>query len=118
MPIGHHTSSYCEQYELEEVAAHLLYACLFKGLSGEEAEKLLFGKDHQKGWYTKVLLNFYGISNSRESRNRGRFKFYSLEDAVHELMLTGEAGDAKVGSLFLKYRPDIHLPQLPEGRHS
>ncbi|WP_282108772.1 hypothetical protein [Faecalibaculum rodentium] len=66
MPIGHHTSSYCEQYELEEVAAHLLYAYLFKGLSGEEAEKLLFGKDHQKGWYTKVLLNFYGISNSRE----------------------------------------------------
>lgn len=39
MPIGHYDTSFCEQYELEEAAAHLLYAYLFTGLGGEDAEK-------------------------------------------------------------------------------
>ncbi|WP_297567036.1 hypothetical protein [uncultured Faecalibaculum sp.] len=108
MPIGHHVTSFCEQYELEEAAAHLLYAYLFTGLGGEDAERILFGDHHQKGWFTKTLLNFYGLSNSRESMNRGRFKGYSMEDAVRELTTTGKVGDTKVASLFLKYRPDLH----------
>lgn len=39
MPIGHYDTSFCEQYELEEAAAHLLYAYLFTGLGGEDVKE-------------------------------------------------------------------------------
>lgn len=65
---------------LEEISRKVLFMYLVDGLSLTQIENTLHLSNDFKGWFSKSILNFYGISTSTKDNNRAKFKHFGKDD--------------------------------------
>lgn len=87
--------------QIEDVISEIIYQYLFMGTSVKGIEEILFGSAEFSGFFSKGILNFFGIDTSRESENRGIYKGCGLYETAHALLLSEDESRKKVGRLLL-----------------
>lgn len=71
--------------DLELVSSEVLKYYLIDGFSLTRIEDIVLKDSSLRGWFSKAILNFYGIDTSVESKNRGAFKGRTVNTLISEL---------------------------------
>jgi len=71
--------------DIEDVAVEIVYYYLFHGESLTDIENRLFRTNDYNGWFSKSILNYYGIDTSLSGSNKGRYIEKNVPEIVDEL---------------------------------
>jgi hypothetical protein len=69
--------------DLNDVAAEVIFYYLFTGDSLTHIEYKLFNTEDYHGWFSKAILNYFGIDTDRE--NKGVYRDRNIKDVISEL---------------------------------
>ncbi len=69
--------------DIIDVIPEIIYLYLFKGLSLTAIEDKLLGTDELHGWFSKSILNYYGIDTEKD--NKGIYDKKSMSEVVETL---------------------------------
>lgn len=92
-------TQHCTEFPLKDLAADVVYLYLFQGLSVKAIESHLFGSEEFRGFLSKSILNFYGISTATGCTNKGLYKEESLDTVAQNLLSSKNKSQQIVGSL-------------------
>lgn len=85
--------------DINDVIPEVIYCFLFKGLSLTAIEERLLGTDELHGWFSKCILNYYGIDTERESDNKGIYDRKSMSEVVDILTYSPNIAHNRVAKI-------------------
>ena len=77
------TNELFKHQDINDVIPEVMYYYLFKGLSLTAIEEKLLGTDVLHGWFSKSILNYFGIDT--EKGNKGIYDKKSMTEVVDQL---------------------------------
>ena len=69
--------------DINDIIPEVMYYYLFKGLSLTAIEDKLLGTDELHGWFSKSILNYFGIDTEKD--NKGIYDKKSMTEVVEIL---------------------------------
>lgn len=80
--------------EINDKVPTIIYSYLIKGFSLIDIEEQLIGTRNLKGWFSKSILNYYGIDTN--GHNRGLYSGHRLENVIDFLESSNDLTYQKV----------------------
>ncbi len=77
------TNELFNHQDINDIIPEVIYYYLFKGLSLTAIEAKLLGTDELHGWFSKCILNYYGIDTEKD--NKGIYDKKSMTEVVEML---------------------------------
>lgn len=90
----------CPALDLDLVSSEVLKYYLIDGLSLTRIEDILLNDSSLRGWFSKSILNFYGIDTSVESKNRGSYKGKTANVLISELKNSSNYLERRIADKF------------------
>ena len=83
--------------DINDVIPEVIYCYLFRGMSLTAIEERLLGTDELHGWFSKSILNYYGIDTDKD--NRGIFENKTVMEVVDRLTNSTEIAHNRVAKI-------------------
>lgn len=86
-----------EYRDINDLIPEIIYYYLFQGLSLTAIERKLLMTEEYKGWFSKSILNYFGIDTEKE--NKGLYKNKTVLEVVEELHRSAHVEHIRIAKL-------------------
>ena len=96
------TNEMFNHQDINDIIPEVIYYYLFKGLSLTAIEEKLFGTDELHGWFSKCILNYFGIDTGKDNTgkvNKGIYDKKSMTEVVETLTYSTNIAHNRVAKI-------------------
>lgn len=91
------TNEHFMHQDINDVIPEIMYYYLFKGLSLTSIEEKVLGTDELHGWFSKCILNYFGIDTEKD--NKGIYDKKSISEVVDILTYSPDIAHNRVAKI-------------------
>lgn len=91
------TNEMFNHQDINDIIPEVMYYYLFKGMSLTSIEEKLLGTDKLSGWFSKCILNYFGIDT--EGDNKGIYDKKSMTEVVEMLTYSTSIAHNRVAKI-------------------